>query len=113
MRIIEISKPWGKFQRYSLNENSTVKTIQINPLQKLSLQSHKKRDEFWKILKGIAIVTINNERKIAKEGDTFFIKKNVKHRIEAKNKTVVFLEISFGTFDEKDEIRFEDKYNRK
>ena len=51
------------------------------------------------------------QKKIKKD-ETITIKKMQAHRIFAKNKEVKVLEISFGTFDEKDEIRLEDKYGR-
>jgi mannose-6-phosphate isomerase-like protein (cupin superfamily) len=36
--------------RYTLNTKSTVKILTIEKGKELSLQSHKKRDEFWVVL---------------------------------------------------------------
>ncbi len=113
MEIVKVKRPWGKFERYALNKKCTVKVLEVRPFKRLSLQSHKHRDEFWKILSGKAVVTIGEKRKSADEGKMFLLKKGTKHRIEAKSKKVVFLEISFGDFDEHDEVRYDDDYGRK
>lgn len=113
MKTKIVKRPWGEFEQFSLNEKSTVKILTIKPKQELSLQSHKKRDELWKIIEGNAIVTIGKKEHNAKEGDYFLIKKNKTHQLKAKNKKTRILEISFGVFDENDETRILDKYGRK
>ena len=113
MKIIKTKRPWGNFERYCLNTKCTVKLLEINPNEELSLQSHKKRNEFWKIINGPATITLGNKKHVAKSGDSVFIKKGVKHRIGSKGRKVLFLEVSLGTFDEKDEIRYSDDYGRK
>jgi mannose-6-phosphate isomerase-like protein (cupin superfamily) len=107
-----VNRPWGFFQELCKNEKCSVKILVLNAKQSLSLQAHKKRDEFWKIILGSGEVSIGGEVFVAKADDEFYIKKNEKHRFKAKRKTKI-LEISFGLFDEDDEIRFEDKYGRK
>ena len=106
-------RPWGKFEKYVNNQTCTVKLLFINPGEELSLQYHKKRDEFIKIIQGQAQVTLDQEIKQAKEDDEFFIPKETKHRIRADEKLVKILEISLGEFKEEDEVRLEDKYKRK
>ena len=105
-------RPWGSFERYSKNELCTVKILFINPGEELSLQYHQKRDEFMKVVQGKARVTVGEEIMEAEENEEFFIPRMTKHRIKAEAKPVKILEISFGEFDEKDEVRLEDKYNR-
>lgn len=106
-------RPWGNFEQFCLNEKVTVKIINVNPNSQLSLQYHFNREEFWKILKGKGKVFLSDKWLDAKEGDEFFIEKKIKHRIKAEDELLQFLEISFGIFDEKDEVRLEDDYNRK
>lgn len=108
-------RPWGYFKRFTLNEKSTVKLIIIKPLQKLSLQSHKKRDELWIILDDNIIVEINNKIIKTKKNDEILIPKKYKHRIYSINnkENVRFIEIALGEFDENDETRYEDEYGRK
>ena len=105
-------RPWGGFERFTLNEISTVKILTIKPKQKFSLQYHKNRKEFWRILDGNCKVTLGKKQIKAKPGDEFLIPKKTNHRIEAYSKPVKVLEISFGKFDEKDIKRIEDIYGR-
>ena len=108
-----LEKPWGGHKRFTLNRPSTVKILYVMPNQEFSLQFHRRREEFWRILSGTAIVTIGDKRIEAKKGDEFFVGKFVKHRIKAKEEKVEVLEISLGDFDENDDIeRLEDDYGR-
>ena len=120
----EVKRPWGDFKQFVLNKKCTVKILSLNPKQELSLQIHKKRAEMWYFLDKaivqlgkkkikVKIVTDVNELNKVKKGDTIKIKKMVPHRIIAGKNKVQVLEISFGKFDEKDEIRLEDIYGRK
>lgn len=105
-------RPWGSFTRFTNNELSTVKLLNVNKGEQLSLQYHTKREEFWKIISGNPQIVIGDETFEAKEGDEFVVAVNTKHRISAPNDNIVILEISKGEFDEDDIVRLEDKYNR-
>lgn len=105
-------RPWGGFERFTLNEKTTVKILTIKPKQKFSLQYHKNRKEFWKFLDNPAKITLGKKTFKAKKGDEFLVPKKTNHRIEAYSKPVRVLEISFDKFDEKDIVRLEDKYGR-
>ena len=107
----EVKRPWGLFKQFSLNEKTTVKILIVKPNQILSLQKHKKRKEMWYFLTD-GYVQIAKKTKKMKEGESVVIQKMQAHRIFAKKKGVSVLEVSYGTFDEKDEIRLEDKYGR-
>ncbi len=108
----KIRRPWGLFKTFVLNKKCTVKILEIKPKQELSLQKHKKREEHWYFFDN-AVVQIGKSKKKVKVGTEIVIKKNQEHRIIAEKNKVSILEISFGTFDEKDEIKLEDKYGRK
>lgn len=105
-------RPWGDFERFTLNEKTTVKIIEIKPNESLSLQKHASRKEFWRIILGNGLVTVGNEKKQTSTGDTFFIETQIEHRVEAGNEGLTFLEIAFGYFDENDIQRLEDCYGR-
>jgi len=104
-------RAWGNFERFTLNEQTTVKILTIKSGEALSLQQHKHRDEFGRVLKGSAVVRIANAETDVHNKDTFFIPRNTTHRITA-HEEFVYLEISFGNFDEDDEQRIEDNYGR-
>ena len=105
-------RPWGKFEQFTHDESTTVKILSINSQETLSLQYHRHREEFWKIISGNALVTIGDITCQADEEDEFFIAKGQKHRIETEGCSVKVLEISFGNFDENDIVRLKDKYKR-
>ena len=105
-------RPWGNFERFTLNEKTTVKIITVNASEELSLQTHEHRDEFWRVLKGSGIADVGEKVMEAREGDAFFIPRNTRHRAEGGPGGLTFLEIAFGEFDEHDEERLADDYNR-
>src|SRR3989344_5771883 len=105
-------RPWGKFEQFTHNEKTTVKIITVNPKQKLSLQYHNKRKEFWRFLDNPAKATIGKKTIKANKGKEIIINPKTLHRIEALDKEVNVLEVSFGKFEENDIIRLEDKYGR-
>jgi mannose-1-phosphate guanylyltransferase/mannose-1-phosphate guanylyltransferase/mannose-6-phosphate isomerase len=106
------NRPWGDFERLTINESTTVKILTLSAGGAISLQTHEHRSEFWRILKGSGVIHIENKDDDAHEGDSFFIPCFAEHRIIAGSDGLSFLEISFGYFDEKDEERLEDKYGR-
>jgi mannose-6-phosphate isomerase len=112
MNIYREERPWGKFEEFTKNEQTTVKIITVNPLQKLSLQKHAKRKEFWRIIKGNGTVQIGGAINEAKVGDEFEIPLGELHRVSGGDTGMQFLEIAHGDFDENDIERFEDQYGR-
>lgn len=105
-------RPWGHFERFTLNEPSTVKLISIKPGQALSLQQHAHRDEEWRILQGSGRVTVGEQSVEVKPGDSFYVARATPHRVQAGEEGMLFLEIAEGEFDEQDTIRFQDDYGR-
>lgn len=105
-------RPWGGFVRYTHGEPSTVKILTVAPNQSLSLQYHRGRDEFWRVISGSGFARIGAEHIPLVPGAEHFIPRTTEHRLEAGAEPVVVLEISFGEFDESDIVRLEDSYGR-
>lgn len=112
MEVYSEDRPWGKFEKFHENKPCTVKLIYVNPNSRLSLQYHKNRSEFWKIVFGTAYMQIDDRSLVLKEGQTIEIPNKARHRVEAKETKCVILEISYGIFDENDIVRLEDDYQR-
>lgn len=112
MKKYSEKRPWGGFTRFTNNEKSTVKILEVKPKQKFSLQYHKKREEFWKVLDNPVKITLGKKTFKANPGDEIFIPRKTLHRAEALSKPVRILEISFGKFYEDDIVRIEDVYGR-
>lgn len=105
-------RPWGNYERFTLNEQTTVKLITVDAGEAFSLQTHKQRSEFWRVVSGSGTITVANKEHEARVGDSFFIESGSTHRALGGPQGLLFLEISFGMFDEGDIVRLEDRYGR-
>jgi len=112
MKIYSEIRPWGRFEKFHENKSCTVKLIYVNANSRLSLQYHKKRSEFWKVIKGTAVVEIDKKTIVLREGETITIPRQAKHRVLALESDCIILEIAYGRFDENDIVRLEDDYQR-
>lgn len=105
-------RPWGEFERFTLNHATTVKIITVHAAQAFSLQTHEHRDEFWRVLHGSGVICIGDISHEAHGGSSFFIPRGCPHRASAGLEGIKFLEIAFGEFNEADIKRLEDLYGR-
>lgn len=107
-------RPWGTFKILYETPEMKVKELVVKPGGRLSYQLHYKRDEHWLIIRGVAIVTLNNQVRELVPGESVDVQAETKHRIENNGKEdVVIIEIQTGSyFGEDDIVRFSDDYNR-
>jgi mannose-6-phosphate isomerase len=110
--ITEEKRPWGRFERFTLNEQCTVKLIYIDGDKRLSSQYHNNRSEFWKVVKGPVKVQLGDDTKTLETGESITIPKKTVHRLIGDGTDGIILEISTGQFDESDIVRLEDDYKR-
>jgi|GEM_PF-2022897 len=108
------------------DENSlTLKILDINSEQKLSVQNHAQRGEFWYVLTGKVVGYIgqkydsvedtvrNLEAVTLSAGSSLSIPVGMVHSLENRSeKTAQLLELSFGKYDENDIVRYADIYGR-
>ena len=108
-------RPWGTYQILIEEQNYKVKKIVVNPHSRLSLQSHKYRNEHWIIVEGQATITLNDKTINANIGEHIYINALDRHRISNfTDNVIVFIEIQTGTYlGEDDIVRYEDDYGRK
>lgn len=105
-------RPWGSFERLTLNEPSSVKLLHVAPGKRFSLQTHAKREEYWRCIKGSGTATIGTEEIPMEEGVEVLAPIGTLHRLEGGPDGITVLEISFGEFDESDIERKEDDFGR-
>ena len=111
---IKSDRPWGSFERFTLNAKSTVKMITINSGASLSLQRHSHRSEFWKVISGEATATLNGEQIELGAGDSLLVPAGAVHRLTGgAGAGAKVLEISVGDFSENDIVRLEDDWGRR
>ena len=109
------ARPWGFYKTTVLNEMFQGKVIYVSPNQKLSLQSHQRREEYWMIVKGEGLIQLGDSVHPVHPGSTFFIPKGCRHRISntSSTETLIFTEVQLGDYFGEDDIeRYEDIYNR-
>ncbi len=109
-----IFRPWGSYTSLEIGENYQVKRINVNPGARLSLQSHRQRAENWVVVSGEALVTVNDRQFAVKEGESAYVPKGARHRMENRGEEpMVLIEVQTGGYLGEDDIeRYEDDYGR-
>ncbi len=109
------NRPWGRFEVLHDELYFKSKIIRVEAGQKISYQSHAKRAEHWVIVKGQAVVVLDDKEIILKQGEHIFIPQGAKHRILNRTSSLVeFIEVQVGSyFGEDDIVRYQDDYGRK
>lgn len=126
-------RPWGRFVCYAENQPCTVKLIEIEARQALSLQFHNQRAQQYILADSITIEWSNEpvpedltkprdilewyerHRLIQQgmRGDEFFFAERVIHRATNEQANQVrYFEVAYGHNDESDIIRLADRYGR-
>lgn len=107
-------RPWGSFTILDETNEYKTKRIIVKAGQRLSYQSHEKRNELWIIVGGIAKVTLDDLDREMSYGENVIIKKRQKHRIMNPGiEDLIFIEVQTGDyFGEDDIVRYQDDYAR-
>ncbi len=113
-------RPWGNFTVLSELQNQggskdvIIKRLEVKPGKRLSYQQHELRNEHWFTVSGSGFAVINDERIALKEGEAVQINIGDKHRLDNREGTepLVVIEVITGEFDEYDNQRLEDDFNR-
>lgn len=114
MVVSHEDRPWGSFYVLVDQNNTKVKRLTVNPGQRLSLQSHKLRDEHWVVVRGTARVTLDDKNFDVGYGQHVYIPRGTRHRVACVGDDMVeIIEVQVGDgFPEEDITRFADDYNR-
>jgi len=104
----------GSYQSVDNGDRHQVKRIIVKPGSRLSLQKHHHRSEHWIVVRGTALVTINELVKTVHENEPIYILMGAVHRLENSGKILLeLIEVQTGSyFGEDDIIRIEDDYRR-
>ena len=108
-------RPWGKFSVLQESSRYKVKRIEVNAGAKLSLQQHFHRAEHWVVVRGTALVEIDNAKVILNENQsTYFPIGAVDRLSNLVTSMLQIIEVQSGQYlGEDDIVRFEDSYGRK
>lgn len=106
-------RPWGWYENLLDESQYKVKRLYIEPDQKISLQYHTFRDEYWVVVNGDGKLELEDQIKEINIGDYIFISKGSKHRITAGKCGIIIVEVQIGCKCKEDDIvRLEDYYGR-
>lgn len=107
-------RPWGSWTLLVKGEGFQVKTIEVLPHRRLSLQSHAHRSEHWVVVEGEALVERDGETVTLRPGESAFIPVGMRHRLSnAGDAPLKIVEIAVGDYlGEDDIVRYEDDWAR-
>jgi mannose-6-phosphate isomerase-like protein (cupin superfamily) len=108
--IKRIDKPWGWEEILEENQEYVLKRIFMYKGHRCSLQYHKFKQETIYVLYGDLTIIINDNSTIYPTNSTVTIRPFDKHRMEAVQNGVMYLECSTPHLD--DVVRIEDDYQR-
>lgn len=111
---LKVHRPWGSYQSLDIGDRHQVKRIIVNAGGRLSLQKHHHRSEHWIVVRGAALVTVNDTQKVVHENESIYIPIGAVHRMENPGKIPLeLIEVQTGSYlGEDDIIRIEDDYRR-
>ena len=109
-----VYRPWGWYEGIDNGDRFQVKRIMVKPGEKLSLQMHHHRAEHWVVVRGSAMITIDDVSRLYTENESTYIPIGSTHRLENPGKLPLHLiEVQSGSYlGEDDIVRFEDTYGR-
>ena len=109
-----VYRPWGYYTVLAEGNGFLTKMIQVNPGQKLSVQSHNHRSEHWVVLEGVAKVLLEGKEHILSPGHSIDIDVKEIHSLQNPYKeTLKIIEVQKGELlVEEDIVRYEDMYGR-
>ncbi len=109
-----VLRPWGSYQVLFESERYQIKRIVVNRQHRLSYQMHHHRSEHWVITAGTAKVTLEDQLHLLSEGESIFVSRGMKHRLENPGHVpLVVIEVQCGEYlGEDDIVRFKDDYAR-
>lgn len=80
-RFPSVERPWGNYTTLHADRNYLVRKIEMKPGCRSSLQRHRKREEFWTVVSGKALVQIAESAKLYGPGQGVEVPLGAVHRL--------------------------------
>ena len=111
---MNVDRPWGWYNVIDEGNRYKVKSIEVKPGEKLSLQKHYHRAEHWVVVEGTALVQVGDEERLLADNESTYIPVGIVHRLSNPGKIPLrIIEVQSGSYlDEDDILRLEDVYGR-
>ena len=112
--MTKIQRPWGWYDIIDESDRYKVKSIEVNPGEKLSLQKHHHRAEHWVVVEGTALTECDGNEKLLAENESPYIPVGSIPRLSNPGKIPVrIIAVQSGPYlGEDDIVRLEDIYGR-
>jgi mannose-6-phosphate isomerase-like protein (cupin superfamily) len=112
--MTKVERPWGWYDIIDESNRYKVKSIEVNPGEKLSLQKHHHRAEHWVVVEGTALTECDGKEKLLAENESTYIPVGSIHRLSNPGKIPLrIIEVQSGPYlGEDDIVRLEDIYGR-
>ena len=110
----QVFRPWGSYDSIDADDGFQVKRLIVNPGAVLSLQKHARRAEHWTVVKGKALITLDDREFELQVNESTYIPIGAVHRIaNPYDEPVHIIEVQCGDYlGEDDIVRLEDNYGR-
>lgn len=110
----KVYRPWGTFTNLYSYSTFKIKTLVVKPGKRLSLQKHMHRSEHWTVVRGTALVTIDDREFLLRPNESTYIPIGSVHRLENRGKIELeIVEVQVGEYLQEDDIiRFDDDFGR-
>jgi len=107
-------RPWGEYHVLDEGPDYKVKRIEVRPGRRLSLQSHRRRQEQWTVVRGQARVSLDGADHLLEKGQSILIPLGSRHRVANPGEApLIFIEVQNGDYlGEDDIVRYEDDFSR-
>jgi mannose-6-phosphate isomerase-like protein (cupin superfamily) len=107
-------RPWGAWYVLDEGPRFKVKKILVKPGKRLSLQSHRFREEHWTVVSGEAVVEVDDIMYQLGSGQMITVPMGAKHRLSNTTAAdLLVIEVQLGQSTAEDDItRYADDYGR-
>lgn len=107
-------RPWGSWMVLMKGDGFQIKSIDVLPGERLSLQSHQHRSEHWIVVEGRARAQRDDDVLDLAAGQSVYLPIGAVHRLENPGEAPLkIIEVAVGDYlGEDDIIRYQDEYGR-
>ncbi|MDP2182328.1 MAG: mannose-1-phosphate guanylyltransferase/mannose-6-phosphate isomerase [Actinomycetota bacterium] len=107
-------RPWGSWTLLMKGEAFQIKSIDVLPGKRLSVQSHERRSEHWVVVEGEAIVERDGESVRVASNESIYLPIGSRHRMSNDGDSMLrVIEVAVGDYlGEDDIVRYEDDWGR-
>ncbi len=110
----ESLRPWGSWTLLLKADGFQIKSIDVRPGHRLSLQSHIHRSEHWIVVEGHATVELDGDTIELDANESTYVPSGCKHRLaNTADVPLRVIEVATGAYlGEDDIVRYQDDWNR-